>query len=190
MIELSLLIWVTAAIFAYIGWLRGWTKEIISLAGITLGLFALNEFDTLIRQTLFGELPVEQVFAIQATIFLVIVFFAYQTNALAARAEQREQRDELQTRALGGLVGFANGYLVAGTLWYFLDIANYPLSPYVVQPEVGSTSATTVSNLPLYLLTGNTRALDAAGNILIETGPNDLLSLMVVVLFVVVLVII
>lgn len=176
MLELSLLVWVLAAVFAYVGWLRGWTKEVISLAGITLGLFALNEFDTLIRETLFGDLPPDQVFVIQSALFLIIVFFAYQTNALAARAEQRAQRDDLQTRALGGLVGFANGYLVGGTIWYFLDIANYPLAPYVVQPAAGSASAAAVTNLPLYVLTGN--------------GTNDLLSLMVVGLFVVVLVII
>lgn len=176
MIELSLLVWVLAAVFAYVGWLRGWTKEVISLAGITLGLFALHEFDILIRETLFGDLPAQQVFAIQAALFLIIVFFAYQTNALAERAESRAERDELQTRALGGLVGFANGYLVGGTIWYFLDIANYPLSPYVVEPALGSASAAAVNNLPLYVLTGN--------------GTNDLLSLLVVVLFVIVLVII
>lgn len=176
MIQLSVLIWLLSGVFGYIGWLRGWTKEVISLAGITLGLFALNEFDTLIRVTLFGDLPVEQVFLIQAIIFLTIVFFAYQTNALAERAERNEQRDELQTKALGAIVGLANGYMVGGTLWYFLDIADYPLQPFINAPVAGSVSAATVNNLPLYLLTSG--------------GSSDLLSLMVVVLFVVVLVII
>lgn len=182
MIELSLLVWVLSAFFAYVGWTRGWTKEVISMAGIVLGLFALYQFDFLIRQTLFGDLPLDQKFYLQTILFLVIVFFAYQTRALDIR--DTSNRDILQTRVLGALVGFANGYLISGTIWYFLDINRiggaggaYPLTPFIVAPPAGTTSAAALSNLPLYLLTNN--------------GTNgDLLSLAVVVLFIVVLVII
>lgn len=182
MIELSLLVWALSGFFSYVGWSRGWTKELIALSGIVLSLFALSEFDTLIRVTLFGDLPQGQVFYIQSTIFIIIVFFAYQTRALGSGSSstssgrgRRDSRDELQSKALGAIVGFTNGYLISGTIWYFLDIANYPLGGLVVSPRPGSPSAALLDNLPLYVL---------------ASGDGTLLSLLVVVLFVIVLVLI
>lgn len=185
MIELAVIVYMFVAFFAYIGWMRGWTKELISLSGITLALFGLHQFDTLIRITLFGDLPQGSVYYIQAVLFMVIVFFAYQTRALgeapktaSAGGRSRssaDERDESQTRTLGGLVGALNGYLVSGTLWYLLDIANYPLSPNVTRPLAGTISSDMIANLPLYIL---------------GAGEGNLLALMVVILFVVVLIII
>ncbi|MBC6936620.1 MAG: hypothetical protein DWB42_12360 [Chloroflexi bacterium] len=86
--------------------------------------------------------------------------------------------DELQANVLGAIVGFINGYLVWGTLWYFMHINNYPLNPYISQPPPGSPSAQAVNILPLYVLAGGP---DGAGN---------LLSLAVILLFVFVLIVI
>src|SRR5215204_1217609 len=177
MVELAVLVYLLVFFFAYVGYLRGWTKELIALAGIILSLFALNEFDNLIRVTIFGDLPPAQVFYIQTAIFITIVFFAYQTRALSDRAGRRaDNRDETQTRILGGIVGGINGYLVGGTIWYFMDISNYPLAPQVIAPRPGFPSAGMVDNLPLYMLTSG--------------GDGTLLSLLVVILFVIVLVLI
>lgn len=188
MLELSVLVWILSSFFAFVGWVRGWTKAIISLAGIILGLFALYEFDALIRESLFGDLPPDQKFYLQTLIFLVIVFFAYQTRALVgiealrARRDRPDGRDVLQSRVLGGLVGFLNGYLIFGSIWYFLDInrtptGNYPLAPYIVAPPPGSASAQLLESLPLTVLTqGGTN--------------NDLLAFAVVISFIVVLILI
>ena len=180
MVELSILVWVLAVFFAFVGWSRGWIKEIIALAGIILGLFAMNEFQVLFNNT-FDDLPPDQRFYLQSILFLLIVFFAYQTRALEG-GRGRTGRDETQSKALGALVGFANGYLVGGTLWYFLLVhpnaqGNYALAPHVVAPPPGTASAAAAGgNLPLQVLT---------------TGNNgDLLSLLVVGLFVLVLVLI
>jgi uncharacterized membrane protein required for colicin V production len=175
MIQLALLVYLLAGFFAYVGWQRGWTKEVISLAGITLGIFALWHFRTLITVTLFGDIPRGQVFYIQCFIFIGIVFFAYQTRGLAERAGRREDREELQSKVLGAVVGGVNGWLIGGTIWYFLDSAAYPLNPLVVAPTAGSSSAAMVSSLPVYILTA---------------GEGNLLALMVVLLFVFVLVLI
>src|SRR5690606_8575323 len=105
-------------------------------------------------------------------------------RALAERSGRRNNREELQSKVLGGIVGAINGYLVSGTLWFFLDYQgvggtaqNYPLAPLVTEPQVGSVSANMVANLPVYILTG-------------AQGESALLSLIVVVLFVIVLVLI
>lgn len=184
MIQLAVIIYLFVAFFAYVGWMRGWTKEVISLAGITLAIFALWEFRTLITDVVFNELPPARVFYIQTAIFTVIVFFAYQTRALAQRSGRRNNREDLQSKVLGAIVGGINGYLISGTIWFFLDFPfrqgtapNYPLAPQVTVPAAGSVSESFIQNLPVYLLTGT-------------QGDGTLLSLLVVVLFIVVLVLI
>jgi hypothetical protein len=182
MIQLNALMWLMALLFGYIGFSRGWNKEVIAMSGIILGLFALHQFDDLLRANLLSQAPGEQRFLVQSVIFGFVVFFAYQTRALigteVARARGAEGRDELQTNILGALVGFLNGYLIWGTLWYFMDINNYPLAPYISRPTPGSPSAATISQLPLYVLAGG------------PEGSGDLLALAVIGLFLIVLIVI
>jgi uncharacterized membrane protein required for colicin V production len=179
MMQLSALLWGMAFLFGYIGFSRGWNKEVISLSGIVLGLFALFQFDDVIRGTLLANVPA--VF-IQTALFAIIVMFAYQTRALigaeASRARGEGNREQLQSNLLGGVVGFINGYLIWGTLWYFMHINDYPLSPFITRPPAGSPSEATISQLPLYLLAGG------------PTGDGNLLAAAVIVIFLIVLIVI
>lgn len=183
MVELAFIVYILTAFFAYLGWIRKWKKELISLAGIALAIFALHEFRPFLTGTLLENLPQGQQFYILSAIFIVIVFFAYQTRGFRDEGDA----DVLQQKALGGLVGALNGYLISGTLWYFLDIsyrealaqglatAQYPLAPLVTLPPENTTSFDMIGNLPQYVLTA---------------GDGNLLSLLVVVLFVIVLILI
>lgn len=182
MLELATLMWLSVAGFAAIGLTRGWSKEIIAMAGITLGLFALHQFDTALREQLLASFSAQNKFLVQTGILLLITFFAYQTRALMSRNEYADVedsgRDALQSKVLGGIVGALNGYLVSGSLWYFMHINEYPLAPYIEAPAEASLSLSTVNNLPLFVL---------------ANGPGtsgDLLSLLVVILFIVVLILI
>jgi hypothetical protein len=187
MIELVFLVYFLIVFFAYIGSQRGWIKELIAMSGVVLALFGMFQFDTLIRRTLLANILADQRFYIQSLMFLIVVFFAYQNRAIigaeaTAVRTGSSGRDPLQTRVLGAIAGGVNGYLISGTLWYFLDINRvgtglYPLDPYIVAPPAGTASASFLPNLPLYLLTNN--------------GANgDLLSLAVIVLFIGVLIMI
>ena len=178
MIELVGAMWVLAIFFAIIGFLRGVNKEIISTAGIILALFALFQFDQYIRGTLLVNVPARQIFLFQAVVFLVVVFFAYQTRALGMDEEEDAGRDNIQSGVLGAIVGFINGYLIWGSLWYFLDINLYPLEPYIIAPAEGSASQQALDILPLVLLGGG------------PAGSGDALAVVVIVLFFIVLVII
>lgn len=185
MIQLSAMLWTLALFFAIIGFLRGWNKELISLAGIVLGLFALFQFDSLIRGTLLVNVSRDQVFLVQAGIFIAIVFFAYQNRTIFGggdagdrRPGARDGRDNLQESILGGILGFVNGYLIWGSLWYFMDINEYPLAPNIIAPSVGSPSDQARSLLPLVLLGGG------------PAGNGDLLAVAVIILFIIVLVLI
>jgi hypothetical protein len=180
MIELSAVLVMMSIFFAIIGFLRGWNKEIVSTAGIVLGLFALFQFDTLLRGTLLANVSRDQVFYVQTGIFVAIVFFAYQTRSIMGNEIGRrgEGRDNLQESILGMLLGALNGYLIWGSIWYFMDINEYPLAPSVIAPSPGSASAATQNILPLVLLGGG------------PGGNGDMLAVAVIILFVFVLILI
>jgi hypothetical protein len=179
LIQLSGVMVTMAIFFAIIGFLRGWNKELISMAGIILGLFALFQFDNLIRGVLLAGVTRDQVFFVQAAIFIVVVFFAYQTRSLFDNNERRsgEGRDNLQESVLGAFLGLLNGYLIWGSLWYFMDINEYPLSPWVIAPAPGSPSDQARDLLPLVILGGGVN------------GNGDLLAVAVIVLFLFVLIV-
>lgn len=177
MIQLSALLVFMSVFFGVIGFLRGWNRELIAMAGIILGLFALFQFDNLIRGVLLAGVARDQVFLIQSLLFVIIVFFAYQTRALGD-GDSREGRDNLQTSILGAIVGFINGYLIWGTIWYFMDINEYPLAPSVIAPAPGSPSDQARDLLPLVILGGGVN------------GTGDLLAVAVIVLFLFVLIVI
>ena len=176
MIQLSAVLVMMSIFFGIIGFMRGWNKELIATAGIILGLFALFQFDSLLRGALLRGVALDQVFIIQSAFFIIIVFFAYQTRALG-RAD-RDGRSSLQSGVLGAAVGALNGYLIWGSLWYFMDINSYPLAPAIVAPSAGSSSAIAINYLPLMILGGGAE------------GSGDLLAVAVIVLFLFVLVVI
>lgn len=135
--------------FGVIGMLRGWTKEIVATAGMVLALFTLDVLEG--TGTLDSFVPPAatdaQQFGIRVGFFLAITFFAYQTPAVAAAVSRGKLgsrvRAELQERILGLIIGLFNGYLIAGTVWYYLRLYNYPfpnllyppLNPATKQPD-------------------------------------------------------
>ncbi len=178
MIELGAVMYVMIGLFGFIGYQRGLSKELISLAGIILALFALFQFNNLLLNVLLANVPPEQKFVVQCLIFGVIVFFAYQTRGLGRKLASDGGRDSLQTTILGTLMGAVNGYLIWGSLWYFMHINGYPLSPFITAPPAGTQSADMIAALPLYLLAGG------------PAGDGNLLAFAVILLFVFVLILI
>jgi hypothetical protein len=175
MIEIYSMIWITAIFFAIIGAIRGWNKEIISLAGVILATFALFQFDSLLRGVFLASVPHDQAFFVQIGLFGVIVYFAYQTRGPNVSQERGPRRNRFQDAVLGALLGALNGYLIWGAVWYFLDINDYPLGPLIVAPAPGSISDQNLGAIPLVLLGG------AAG------GSTELLTIIVIILFLFVL---
>jgi len=173
MIQLYSLMWILAAFGAFIGFLRGWNREIIATAGILLGSFALFQFDALLRGTLLLGFPRDQAFFIQVMLFLIVVYFAYQNRVF----EIEDEENSIQSSLLGGIVGLANGYLVGGSIWYFLDINEYPFAPFISAPAPDSPSAEALGTIPLVILNGGT------------AGSGDLFIIGVIVIFLLVLVV-
>jgi uncharacterized membrane protein required for colicin V production len=168
MIQLATVFWLAILVFALIGYLRGFDKELVSTSGIVLSLFILVQFDDFFRTITEGAgNPARTLLYVQAGIILIVTFFAYQTvpDRLAAirKNPPKSNRDGLQTRMLGVLTGGFNGYLVFGSLWYYMDEKAYPLES-IRAPLAETASAALVGSLPLaWLLQGNLLTLLVIG---------------------------
>ena len=56
---------------------------------------------------------------------------------------------------LGGLVGAFNGYLICGTLWYYMDKLGYPMQQYSwFQAEFSDMAQTMIDVLPQNIASG------------------------------------
>ncbi len=172
MIQIYSMLWISAVFFGIVGVIRGWNRELLTLAGIILSVFALFQFDALLRGVLLASVPEDQVFFVELFIFVLILYMTYRTRGTGGRGGRRNR---IQDAITGGLIGALNGYLIWGAVWYLLDINEYPLDPLVIAPSATSISAQNLNSIPLVLLGG------AAGN------STELLTVMVIVLFLFVL---
>lgn len=151
MISLVSLMWTTAGFFALFGALRGWHRELIGTTGVVLGFFAIFQFDSLLRGSLYSLLTKEMTFLLQMALFLGIITFAYRSQlTLVPGVRSKQIRDTL----LGAAVGFFNGYVIAGSIWYFLDINRYPFALLVSAPAETSASFQSLGLMPIVLLGG------------------------------------
>jgi uncharacterized membrane protein required for colicin V production len=171
MMELSSFMVLMIAMFGVIGFMRGWTKELIATAGIVLALFTLKQFETLFIDPL-TDGKQNSKFFLQAAILIVMAFLAYHTppeRLVRTGRRTTSNREGIQDGILGALVGMWNGYLLIGSLWWYMDNLEYPLSPHITPVIAGTASANWVDILPLSWLLG---------------GDGGLLSLLMIALFV------
>ena len=180
MISLTVVFWVMVFFFGLIGFMRGWTKEIVAMAGLVLSLFTINQFGTRlvslwqstfantnplnINDPLFG---LKQQFYVLSLFHLILAFFSYQGTPLATQISGgrlgSRVRAGLQERLLGFVVGSINGYLIVGALWSFLEYRltpdgfiqigpTYAFDPTITRPVVTPTLELLLTHLPLPFL--------------------------------------
>lgn len=177
MIQVYSVMWVVALVFAVLGFTRGWNRELLMTGSILLALYAIFQFDALMRASIYRLFTPDTVFLAQAGIFGAVVFIAFQADITSSSRRRRNEGPGWQSNLLGSLVGFVNGYLIAGSIWYFLDINSYPLSQFITAPAVNSPSAQNLGIMPMVLLGGG------------ASGSGDLLAAIVVGLLFLVLVV-
>ena len=152
MIGLDILLFIFVIIFAIVGAMRGWAKELLVTFAVVLALFiitVLERFVPFIRDNL-AQNPNETLFWIRSTILLVLVIAAYQTpNIPKVASSNRFARERLQDTLLGLFLGAFNGFLIFGTLWYYMDNANYPFK--VISPPPSSAQGDFARSLIPYL---------------------------------------
>ncbi|MBE2221305.1 MAG: CvpA family protein [Anaerolineae bacterium] len=131
MINIGTMFWLLVALFAIMGTMRGWTKEVIATSGLILALFFVNQFGDYIMGFVGGTGDVvvdtvqvrRQIFYIFSLITWIIAFFSYQGPALAGGkvAARLRIRDSFQDKFMGLVVGGINGYLLIGATLSYLE---------------------------------------------------------------------
>jgi hypothetical protein len=133
MISLSVLFWVFVVLFAIIGGLRGWAKEILVTAGTILALFLIAIMELYIP-VIRDNLTPDSAFWVHISVVGVMAFFGYQTPNLRRLIDSGKfVRDRFEDVLLGIFLGGINGYLIYGSIWHYLIDANYPFD-WIIAP--------------------------------------------------------
>ena len=151
MVGLDAFFWIFVFFFAISGLMRGWAKEVLVTFAVIVGIFVITVIQQFTPQ-LIQALSVdnsEALFWFRSLVVGVLVFFGYQTPNISKLAgSNRFARERLQDSLLGLFLGAVNGYMVLGTIWYFLNVANYPFPTVITPPAPDSAAAQMLQVLP------------------------------------------
>lgn len=156
MISIPVFFWIIVILFAVIGAMRGWAKEIMVTFSVVLGIFLITVLENYVPpiKNIFAKTQPSSLYWMRAIIIMVLAFFGYQTPRMKAINQSKIAREHLQDILLGFLVGAFNGYLIFGTLWWFMDATGYPFADVIAKP-VGEVATRTVAMMkwmpPAYL---------------------------------------
>ena len=150
MMSIVYIFWMYVILFAIVGGMRGWAKELLVAFSVILAL-ALNH---VIRRyiPIAAALPETDVslFWVRTIVLLVLVFFGYQTVITISRLAARAARERLQDTLFGVILGAFNGYLIAGTILYYMHVADYPFQNVITKPQ-DPVLLQTVNQMMLYM---------------------------------------
>jgi uncharacterized membrane protein required for colicin V production len=140
MIAIETVFWMFVIVFCFIGFVRGWAREVLVTASVILAYFIIYVMLSvgLVKNFLqAGQVPDSNVITIQqfwfqVILLLLLVFFGYETPSIPRLAGNRFKRDNFRDSALGFIMGGFNGYMILGSLWAFLGQANYP-GDFIIQ---------------------------------------------------------
>ena len=154
MVNLIYIFWMYVILFSVIGAMRGWAKELLVSFSVILALavnYLLRKYIPMVY-----NLPADEpsLFWIRSWITLALVYFGYQTVASIGALSGKARKEKLQDALFGGVMGAVNGYLVIGTLWAYLDDANYPFEKIFSAPsaEVAAEIDRMMNWMPPYAL--------------------------------------
>lgn len=152
MMSLSAVFWMYVLFFGVIGGMRGWAKEILVIFSMILALF----IDTLLKTYVPGfEVALSSQgdltrFIVRGTFFVLLAFFGYESPSLSGVLAAKARREKFQDIMLGAVLGAVNGYLIFGTLWYYMHEAGYPV-PQVLSPADPRVAGAVTIDLGAYI---------------------------------------
>jgi hypothetical protein len=146
MISLSVLFWIFVIMFALIGGMRGWAKELLVTSGVIVALFLVAIMENYIPLIRDG-LTEQSSFWVQMSVLVVMAFFGYQGPNIPRIMESGKfVRDKFQDVLLGIFIGGINGYMIFGSAWYYLMEADYPFD-WISAPTDLSQNAMGIINI-------------------------------------------
>jgi hypothetical protein len=125
-------------LFAIIGAMRGWAKELLVGFSVILAMALIAILETLIpvvRDFLTRD-PIIRFWS-RTIIVTLLVFFGYQSPKLSQFSKAGNRRDQIQDVLLGLILGLISGFLIVGSLWSYMVTADYPFAPFITAPQSG-----------------------------------------------------
>lgn len=149
MMSIVYIFWMYVILFAVIGAMRGWAKELLVAFSLITALavnLLLEKHIPLVRDL---DDASSSVFWIRTIIVIALVYFGYQTVSLA-RLASKAARERLQDALFGAVLGGMNGYLVAGTVLYYNHVGNYPYS-HIISRATDPAIVETIERMMNYM---------------------------------------
>ena len=150
MMSIIYVFWMYVVLFGIIGAMRGWAKELLVSFAVILALalnHVLRKYIPIARDLAETD---SSLFWVRTIILLVLVYFGYQTVVNIPHLASRAARERLQDTLFGALLGGFNGYLVAGTVLYYVHIADYAFQNVISKPT-DPTLLQKVNQMMLYM---------------------------------------
>jgi uncharacterized membrane protein required for colicin V production len=133
-----------------IGAMRGWAKELLVAFSVILSLALNHVLRKYIPLAANMAETDPSLFWVRTIILLVLVYFGYQTVVSIPHLASRAAREKLQDTLFGGIVGGINGYLVSGSILYYVHIADYSFQNVISKPT-DPNLLQTVNQMMLYM---------------------------------------
>lgn len=164
MIPIEVYFFTAVFIFTLIALVRGFLKELGVTTVMVVALFLLKQFGAILEATVQKAMTVGAVQSImpssaqgdpmQAAVFILFLIFAafisYHGETLAFSGKAPKGGEGI---LLTAMIGAANGYLIAGSIWYYLDKFGYPFTFMQLKAEhLSGLAKAMVPYLPLNLL--------------------------------------
>jgi len=155
MMSLVYVMWMYVVLFGIIGMLRGWAKELLVAFSVIVALtfnHVLRKYVPMVQQLSDDS---GSLFWVSSLVLLALVFFGYQTVALIPHLQSKATRERLQDSLFGIIVGGINGYLVSGSVLFYLAQTKYLALPDVVIPptqDMAGALQSMMAYMPPHLL--------------------------------------
>jgi len=149
-ISLVYFFWMWVFLFAFIGGMRGWAKELLVTFSAILALaisHVLRKYVPLVSGM--DEWDINLFWA-RVIILGVLVYFGYQTVVSVQHLASQAVRERMQDSLIGVLLGGVNGYLIAGSVLYYMHVAAYPF-PQVISAPTEPLLMSTINLMMLYM---------------------------------------
>ncbi len=150
MMSIVYVFWMYVILFGVIGAMRGWAKELLVAFSVVLSLslnHVLRKYIPLARDLADTD---PSLFWVRTIILLVLVYFGYQTVVSIPHLASRATRERLQDTLFGAILGGLNGYLVSGSILYYVHIADYSFQKVILKPT-DPALLETVNEMMLYM---------------------------------------
>ena len=137
MMTLNFAFWTLVILFGIIGAMRGWAKELLVTFSAILALFFIELFARYVPpvRAFFAPPNDSTEFWVETTILGLMVLFGYQTPNISKLAGTRFAREKFSDALLGFFLGAFNGYLIFGSIWYFMAASGYPFPDQIAPPN-------------------------------------------------------